>query len=168
MDSKFASENEGFRVTTGPAAIYWNPAHRATGDYTVKATFTEPAQTLDHAHPFGVFIGGANLQGPTPSYLYCVAYRDGTFLVRQFVGGKLATLVTKNAHDAVRKARPPESVTQEVAWRVTGDVAECVINGATVWSVEKERIVGGRLHGLTGIRVSHDADAFVSNFAVDQ
>jgi hypothetical protein len=29
-------------VTTGPAVAYWNPANKAAGDYTVKATFTEP------------------------------------------------------------------------------------------------------------------------------
>ncbi len=30
-DSKFANEGSGFRVTTGPAAIYWNPANAAQG-----------------------------------------------------------------------------------------------------------------------------------------
>jgi hypothetical protein len=37
-DSKFAAEGAGFRITTGPAGIYWNPSNTAKGDYTVKAT----------------------------------------------------------------------------------------------------------------------------------
>src|SRR5690242_9239194 len=38
--SKFAKEGDAIRVTTGPAATYWNPANKLSGDYTVKATFT--------------------------------------------------------------------------------------------------------------------------------
>ena len=39
--AKLASSGAVLQVTTGPAVTYWNPANRATGDYTVKATFTE-------------------------------------------------------------------------------------------------------------------------------
>ena len=33
-------EGDTLHVTTGPAVTYWNPADKATGDYTVKATST--------------------------------------------------------------------------------------------------------------------------------
>ena len=45
-DSKFAAEGKGFRLMTGPAAMYWNPANVAKGDYSVKATFTEAEADL--------------------------------------------------------------------------------------------------------------------------
>lgn len=166
-DSKFAPEGSGFRLTTGPAAVYWNPANTAKGDYTVKATFKEAKQTYNHPHPFGVFIGGAGLDTDAPSMLYCVAYRDGTFLVRQFANGKVNTLAKKNAHEKVAKAAGPEAeVTQEVGWTVKGDRADCVINGATVWGATKAELGGASLDGQTGIRVSHNSDAIVSGFAV--
>ena len=38
-DARLAPEGDALHVTTGPAVIYWNPANRATGDYTVKAGF---------------------------------------------------------------------------------------------------------------------------------
>src|SRR5437588_12727361 len=41
-DAKLAKQGDAPHVTTGPAAIYWNPAHPARGHYTVKATLTEP------------------------------------------------------------------------------------------------------------------------------
>src|SRR5215510_6114730 len=41
-DAKLAKEGDAFHVTTGPSVVYWNPANKASGDYTVKATFTEP------------------------------------------------------------------------------------------------------------------------------
>ena len=41
-DAKFALSGGKFSITTGPAVTYWNPANKASGNYTVKATFTEP------------------------------------------------------------------------------------------------------------------------------
>src|SRR5215831_14105202 len=55
-DAKLAKEGDALHVATGPAITYWNPANKASGDYTVKATFTEPKfQNLnDHPHPYGI------------------------------------------------------------------------------------------------------------------
>ena len=54
------------QVTTGPAVAYWNPANKATGDYTVKATFTEPKymNLNSHPHPYGIMIGGNEWELP--------------------------------------------------------------------------------------------------------
>ncbi len=38
--AKLAKEGDALHVTTGPAVTYWNPDNKASGDYTVKATFT--------------------------------------------------------------------------------------------------------------------------------
>jgi len=171
-DSKFAPEGSGFRLATGPAGLYWNPANSAKGDYSVKATFTEAKQTYNHPHPFGVFIGGTGLGTDTPTALYCAAYRNGNYIVRMFSGGKRVDVVGKPApHDAVKKAATPDTeVVQEVGWNVRGDKVECVVNGATVWSGTKADVTGeGKLpstDGIAGIRVSHNSDAVVTNFAV--
>lgn len=168
-DSRFAAEGNGFRITTGPAGIYWNPSHAASGDFTVRATFREPKQTYNHPHPFGVFIGGSGLETDTPTMLYCVAYRDGTFLVRQFAEGKVNTLAKKAPHDRVMKASGPEAeVVQEVGWNVKGPRVECVINGAVVWSADKSEAPALTTNGQTGIRVSHNSDAIVTGFAVSK
>lgn len=172
-DSKFASEGNGFRITTGPAASYWNPANTAKGDFTVKATFREPKQTYNHPHPFGVFIGGSKLDSDQPNMLYCVAYRDGTFVVRQFGGGTppVTTHMRKTPHAAVQKASGPDAeVTQEVGWTVKGGRAECVINGQVVAGFDSAQIVGpGKLEstdGIVGIRLSHNSDVIVTGFNI--
>ena len=41
-DAKLAKDGDAMHVTTGPAVVYWNPANKASGNYTVKATFREP------------------------------------------------------------------------------------------------------------------------------
>src|SRR5882724_13173412 len=58
-DTKFAAEGSGFHIVTGPATTYWNAANTASGNYTVKATFTEDKfQGInDHPHPYGIVIG---------------------------------------------------------------------------------------------------------------
>ncbi len=117
--------NGSLEVTTGPATTYWNPANKAAGDYTVKATFTESNYMglMDHPHPYGIVIGGNDLGTPTQSFLYCAAYGNGTFIVRGMgpdpfaMGGR-----RPEANEAVHKAAGKgSSVTQEIAVTVKGD-----------------------------------------------
>ena len=84
--AKLAKEGDALHVTTGPAVTYWNPANKASGDYTVKATFREPKYMSinSHPHPYGIVIGGNDLGTDQQSYLYCAAYGNGTFIVRGF------------------------------------------------------------------------------------
>src|SRR5689334_7431877 len=72
LSAKFAKEGNDLHVTTGPAVTYWNPTNKATGDYTVKATFTEPKymNLNSHPHPYGIMIAGNDLGTPDQSYLY--------------------------------------------------------------------------------------------------
>ena len=62
-DAKLAKEGDVIHVTTGPAVTYWNPANKMTGNYTVKATFTEPKfmNLNNHPHPYGIVIAGNDL-----------------------------------------------------------------------------------------------------------
>ena len=85
-NAKLAADGAALHVTTGPAVTYWNPANKAAGNYTVKATFNEPKYMSlnDHPHPYGIVIGGNDLGTPQQSYLYCAAYGNGNFIVRGF------------------------------------------------------------------------------------
>jgi hypothetical protein len=171
-DSKLAPEGNAWRLMTGAAGLYWSPANAGKGDFSVKATFTEPKQAYNHPHPYGVFIGGKGLDTETPQALYCAAYRNGNYIVRGFSGGKVFQVVGKPVpNDAVKKAESPEAqVVQDVSMSVRGDKVECTINGASVWSAAKADVMGdGKLDstdGVTGIRVSLNSDALVTNFAV--
>ena len=99
----------GLHVQTGPAISYWNPANVATGDYTVRATFTEENYMAlnSHPHPYGVFIGGNRMGTDQQSYLYCAAYGNGRFIVRGF-GPQPFQLNARGAeHPAVHRAAGP-------------------------------------------------------------
>jgi hypothetical protein len=175
-NAKFASEGQGFRVTTGPAVTYWNPANRAAGDYTVKATFTEPKYMAlnTHPHPYGIVIGGNDLGTDQQSYLYCAAYGSGNFIVRGFGPAPFQLNGPRGeANAAVNKAAGKgESVTQEIAVSVRGDRVECAINGTVVGSYPKSDVVGaGKLKstdGVYGLRFAHNTEALVSGFGVSR
>jgi hypothetical protein len=165
-DSKFEQQGSSLHLAIGPAAIYWNPANAASGDFTVKATFREGKSSSDHPHPYGIFIGGSKLDTDNPSLLYCVPYGDGRVLVRGFSNGTPFTPLRATPNPAVNKAAADGSVTQDVQWTVKGGKAECLINGKVVASYDKSELIGegkiDSLDGVYGIRVSHNVDVAVS------
>src|SRR3984957_7362070 len=88
-DAKLPKDGGALHVVTGPAISYWNPANKASGNYTVSATFNEPKymNLNSHPHPYGIFIGGNDLGTANQSYVYCAAYGNGRFIVRGFGPG---------------------------------------------------------------------------------
>src|SRR5580765_7132749 len=85
-DSKFEGSAGNFTIASGPAGIFYNPADTQAGDFTVSATFTEPAymSAMSHPHSYGLFIGGNDLESDNPTLLYCTPYGNGNFIVRAF------------------------------------------------------------------------------------
>jgi hypothetical protein len=172
-DAMFMKEGSGFHITTGPATTYWNPANKASGNYTVKATFKEPKYMSlnSHPHPYGIVIGGNDLGTDNATYLYCAPYGTGNFIVRGF--GPAAFKMNGNGEPnaAVHKAAGKgEEVTQEVAMSVKGDEVTCSINGTTVATYKKSDVVGpGKLKstdGVYGIRMAHNTEAVVTGFSM--
>lgn len=173
-DSKLAMDGDALHVTTGPAVTYWNPMNKASGDYTVSATFTEPQymNLNNHPHPYGIVIGGNDMGTPQQSYLYCAAYGNGAFIVRGF-GPEPFQMNGRRAepNDAVHKAAGQGSpVTQEIAMSVKGDQVTCAINGTVVATYAKSDVVGeGKLKstdGVYGIRFAHNTEGTVTGLAV--
>ena len=173
-NSRLASDASGLHVTTGPAVAYWNPSNTASGDYTVKATFTEPKymNVNDHPHPYGIFIGGNDMGTDQQTYLYCAAYGTGNFIVRGFgpapfqVNGRRG-----EANAAVHKAAGVGSpVSQDIAVSVKGDKVNCAINGTVVGSYNKSEVVGaGKLKstdGIYGVRFAHNTEGTVTGLTV--
>src|SRR5438105_9267343 len=170
--AKFAKEGDAFHILTGPAVTYWNPANKASGDYTVTAHFREPKfmALMAHPHPYGVMIAGNDLGTAEQSYLYCAAYGDGKFIVRGFGPAPFQMNGRGAADPAVNKVAVGEPVTQEIALSVKGDKVECSINNKVVASYDKSTLVtAGKLkstNGVYGIRFAHNTEAFVTGLKV--
>ncbi len=173
-DSKLAMDGDALHVTTGPAVVYWHGDNKASGSYTVSATFHEPEymNLNNHPHPYGLFIAGNDMGTDQQSYLYCAAYGNGGFIVRGFgpeafqMNGRRAEM-----HDAVNKAAGQgQPVTQEIAVSVRGNKVECAINGTVVGSYDKSAVVGeGKLKstdGVYGFRFGHNMEGMVTGLTM--
>src|SRR5215472_16082614 len=118
-NAKLAMDGDALHVTTGPAVAYWKPDNKASGNYTVKATFKEPKymNLNNHPHPYGIFIAGNDMGTDQQSYLYCATYGNGNFIVRGFGPTPFQMNGPRGSADpAVNKAAAVgEPVTQEIA-----------------------------------------------------
>lgn len=172
-DAMFMKEGAGFHITTGPATTYWNPANKASGNYTVKATFKEPhyMSLNDHPHPYGIVIAGNDMGTDNGTFLYCAPYGRGTFIVRGFGPAPFMVNGRGEANPAIHKAAAKgDEVTQEVAMSVKGDEITCSINGTVVGTYKKADLVtSGKLKstdGVYGIRMAHNTEAVVTGFSM--
>jgi len=174
--AKLEMVGKDLHVTTGPAVAYWSPSNVASGNYTVKATFTEEKYMglNNHPHPYGLFIAGNDMGTDKQSSLYCTAYGDGRFIVRGFGGDSTFRLNGRGEpNEAIHKASGVGTpVTQEIALSVKGDKIECAINGTVVGSYDKSMVVGANkltsTNGAYGIRFGHNTDAVVKGLALSK
>lgn len=168
-DAKFFAMGDALHVTAGPAATYWNPAHVASGRYTVRATFTQTRAPV-HPEAYGLFMGGTRLDGADQNYLYCVVFGTGMYSIKHRFGGEVHTLVDRKASEALRKADASGKATNEIAWKVDAQNVSCVINGVAVETFPRAVLVGpGKLEsidGTYGIRVNHNLDVHITGFAM--
>ena len=169
-DSRFASHDGKIDLKVGPAAIYWNDANKASGNYEVKTTITEHAFNAGHPHSYGVFIGGSDLDTADQSFVYCIAYANGTYAVKYFHGANVVTAAGPVASPAIHKADSTGHASNEIGWRVQGGKASCVINGTAVQTWDAAQLVGAdklkSLDGVYGVRVSHNLDLSMTPLTV--
>ena len=170
-DSKFAAAPYGFRLSVGPAGIFWNNDGVASGDYEVKATFKEHQMASSHPHPYGIFIGGADLESDTETLMYCIVYGTGVYSVKTFHGSNVTTLVDREANAALNKADANGESTNEIGWRVQGGEASCVVNGTVLKTFASDDFIGSdkisSTDGIYGIRVSHNLELTVTGLAMN-
>ncbi|HSR43332.1 MAG TPA: hypothetical protein VLL48_14185, partial [Longimicrobiales bacterium] len=77
-DVYFVDMPPGWHVTTGPAAILWNPGTAVDGSYRVEMEvfLFDPESRREG---FGLFVGGHDLDGPDRRYLYFLIREGGDF-----------------------------------------------------------------------------------------
>jgi hypothetical protein len=168
-NAKFTDMGGGFHVTSGPAAIYWNPANVAKGNYTVKASFTQ-TKAPTHPEAYGLFIGGSKLSEDGQNYLYCIVRGDGKYMVKHRYGSETHTLADWTENAAVKKQDAAGKATNEIAWKVGADKVSCSVNGTDVQTFSRSDLTGAgkleALDGIYGIRVNHNLDVHIAGFGM--
>ena len=157
---KFTAAGKGFHAVNPQAAVYWNPANAAKGNYTLKGTFTlnEPS---GHTNYYGLVFGGSDLDGAKQAYTYFLVAQDGTFLVKKRIGDdKTDNVVAKTPNAAIKKPDASVKSTNVLEVRVGADKVDYVVNGTVVGSSPK---TGLATDGMWGARVNHLLDVNIDD-----
>lgn len=164
-DIKVTTVGKGFRVTGGPAGTFWNPANRAKGKFTARATFNL-MKPSGHTNYYGLIFGGDAIEGVKQRYIYFLVAQDGTFIIRQRTGENVQD-VARMKHAAVRQPAANGSSTNTVEVRVAGNEISYLVNGTVVHMTPKSGLTA-QTDGLVGVRINHLLDVQVDAFQIQQ
>jgi hypothetical protein len=164
---KFVAMGGGFHATNPMAAIYWNPANTAAGNYSLKGKFTL-VKTGGFNEYYGLIFGGSELDGAGQSYLYFMISDDGTFLIKRRAGNASVQNVSqKTPNDAVKKPDASGKCTNDLEVRAKADKIDFVINGTVVTSLPKTG-PAAKTDGIYGIRINHQLEVQIDGFGVSK
>ena len=164
---KLIATPSGFHAINPQAAIYWNPANKASGSYTLKGTFTL-LQAGGHAEYYGLLFGGSDLEGPGQNYLYFIIAPNGTWLIKRRTGDASTENVSaRTPSSAVKQPDAGGKSTNTLEVRVRPDKIDFVVNG-TVVTTQPRTGQTAKTDGIYGIRVNHRLEVQVDGFGVSK
>ena len=163
---RFTAQGSGFHAVNPQAAVYWNPANTATGNYALKGTFTL-VKPSNHTNYYGLVFGGSGLEGPKQTYLYFLVAQDGSWLIKQRAGDATTNDVARRIHPAVRKPDANGTSTNALEVRVMADKIDYVVNGTVVHSTPKTGMTANT-DGVYGMRVNHLLEVKVDGLSVSK
>ena len=157
----------GWHVTTGPAAIMWQPDRTVSGAFRVEVE-TYLFEPQGRREAFGFFVGGRELEGPDQRYLYFLIREGGEFLIKRRRGNDTEVVVDWSpAPSMVSFAdRPPDEATAKniLALEAEKDRVRFFLNGEEVAELPRS---GLSVDGIVGLRVNHALDLHVSRVDVE-
>lgn len=162
----FVEMPPGWHITTGPAAIFWNPANSASGDFRVEMEvfLFDPGRRRE---AFGIFVGGRNLEDPAQEYTYFLLRNGGEYIIKRREGTEAPTVRPWTGHAAVGafsdRPQGESSVSNVLAVEARGDTVHFLVNGEEVASLPRSEVP---VDGVYGIRVNHALNLHVSRLEV--
>src|ERR1700674_3054873 len=163
---QFVETGSGFHATNPKAAVYWNTANTATGNYTLKGTF-KLIKSSCYDEYYELVFGGSGLEGAMKSYLYFMVTDDGTYLINRRDGSSTQGVSPKTPSPAVKKPDASGTATNALEVRVTADKVTFVINGTVVTTLPKTG-AAAKTDGVYGMRINHQLDVQIDGFAVSK
>ena len=157
-ERRFVVMRPGWHVFAGPGGLFWDPGSFASGAYGVSSTIFlfpegDPEQSgstrLDS--PFGLFLGGSELEAGGARYVAFELRNDGRFRIAEHAGGEAQDLVPWTAHDAVVTSGAADAgpVKNVLAVDVRGDRTVFHLNDQAIAELPGERVT---LDGVIGVR----------------
>ena len=165
-DVNFRVMGSGLHATSGPAGVYYKSGDEASGEYTVSVRFSQ-AKSMGH-EGYGIVFGGSNLQESTQNYVYfLVRPNDGGILINHRSSDAAPTkLVGWEIHAAVGAEDTDGKAANALEVRVTDDAVHFMANGEEVSVLSRAELGDAVTDGQIGLRINHNLDLHISEFAI--
>jgi hypothetical protein len=169
MSAKFVAMGQGYHVTSGGAAIYYNVKDaQPNAPFTLMANFRQTKKNVGHGdmgEAFGLFAGGRNLDDPAKqTYFYFLVRQNGMFLINHRAGPQVHKLVDWTANSAIHKFDDMPNAANDLEIRVGADSVRFVVNNTQVHAISRKEL--SDVSGQVGFRVNHNLDVHIGNFMV--
>ena len=164
---KFVTMEPGYHLTLGPATVLYREKDKATGPFHTLAKFSQ-MKKLKHSEGYGLFIGGQALAGKDQKYTYFLVRDDGSYLIKRRDGEKTSDISKGwTTHPAVKKgdAQGKAANLLEVDAKLNASKVEFKVNGQTVHTMDPKEL---NAKGIVGLRVNHNLDVHIEDFALHQ
>ncbi|MCY3933685.1 MAG: hypothetical protein OXH70_18385 [Acidobacteria bacterium] len=107
-ERNFVVMRPGWHVYAGPGGLIWDPGSFASGNYAVKSTIylfpegdPERSGSTRVDTPFGLFLGGRDLEGNKPTYVSFQIDNAGRFRIARHTPSQVQELARWTAHDGI-------------------------------------------------------------------
>jgi len=164
---KFVTMEPGYHLTLGPATILYREKDKATGPFHTLAKFNQ-TKKLKHSEGYGLFMGAQALAGKDQKYTYFLVRDDGSYLIKRRDGDNTSDISKGwTAHPAVKKgdAQGKASNLLEIDAKQNPSKVEFKVNGQTVHRMDAKQLSA---KGIVGLRVNHNLDVHIEDFALHQ
>ena len=158
----------GWHITTGPAAIFWDPATAASGDFRIESEIFlfDPEGRREG---FGFFFGGSDLKGPEQSYTYFLLREGGEFIVKHREGDEARTLIPWTHHPSIvsfaTKPEDAHTARNVLAVEVGDGTVRFFVNDTEVASLPRDDLPTA---GTVGLRVNHSVNLHITMLDITQ
>jgi len=160
---KFVTMDKGYHVTLGPAVILWRASDKVSGSFHSVALVTQTKRS-QHPEGYGIFVGGQGLTGEGEKYTYFLIRQDGKFLIKRRAGGSTTNITsTWTTHPAIVIPNAVGEATNRLEVTIGKDRLAFAVNGKEVYTADP-RLIDGT--GVVGLRVNHNLDLHIDEFAV--
>lgn len=160
---RFWTMPPGWHITSGPAAIYYDPAQIARGEFRLESQqfLFPPGERFEG---YGFFFAGRDLDGPNQTYTYFLLRRDGKFTIKQRAGEQVKEVVPWTEHAAIAKHDGSDNaVKNEPAIEARAADVDFIVNGQRVHSIPRAQL---NPEGAVGLRVNHRVNIHITYLAI--
>jgi hypothetical protein len=165
---KFEPTASGWHSRTASSVTLYRPGDDARGNYRVTITLEQTEGSPGHAEPYGVLLGAAGLKNDITHQRYTsfTIRGDGKFQIRRRAAGK-GTDVTNGwvESDKLHQMDDKGRCSNALSVVVGPSEVQFLINGAEVHRAKRAEV---DTDGIVALRISHNLDLNISDFAVTQ